>query len=196
MLYTKVKALNPLPIHHSPRTYSRKNCEKECESRIVLKYCNCIMYYMPRIAPDLNICGPVDWKCFEDVKESIDLGKNENFTCTCMPACYGITYDTELTMSKLLDTSYAIREPMLRLISAEERRANIAVLQIFYKENLFRSQNKDELIGFTEFLCKFIYLFGEVTADGYFRFLFFFACYFQPTPADCWVCSWASVCCR
>lgn len=136
------------------RTYSRKNCEKECESRIVSEYCNCIMYYMPRIAPDLNICGPIDWECFEDVKENIDLGMNHSFTCSCMPACYGITYDTELTMSKLLDNSYSIREPILRRMTPEYRRNNIAVLQIFYKENLFRSQNKDELIGFTEFLCK------------------------------------------
>lgn len=33
-------------------------------------------------------------------------------------------------------------------------RNNFAVMHIFYEENFFRSNSKEELIGFTEFLCK------------------------------------------
>lgn len=34
-------------------------------------------------------------------------------------------------------------------------RRDIAIVQIFYEENSFRSSVKDELIGFTEFLCNY-----------------------------------------
>lgn len=112
------------------------------------------MYHMPRIEPDINICGPVDWQCYDDVKDAMDLGVSKNFTCTCIPACFGINYDTETSVSRLLDNSHGIREKMLREMPSEYRQKNIAVLQIYYKENFFRSQNKEELIGFTEFLCE------------------------------------------
>lgn len=136
----------------------------ECESRIILNTCNCIMYYMPRIAPDLNICGPIDWSCYERVKEAMELNLNDSFACSCMPACYAMGYDTEISISKLLSKSYGIRERILRKMESGYREKNIAVLQIYYKESLFRSQNKEELIGFTEFLCNsmFAHLFHSV----------------------------------
>lgn len=109
---------------------------------------------MPRIAPDLKICGPIDWSCYEDVKDAMDLRLNDSFTCSCMPSCYAVSYDTEISISKLLERSYGIREKMLRSMTTDYVKENIAVVQIYYKESLFRSQNKEELIGFTEFLCK------------------------------------------
>lgn len=33
-------------------------------------------------------------------------------------------------------------------------RSSIAVVHIYYEESFFRSYTKEELIGFTEFLCK------------------------------------------
>lgn len=35
-------------------------------------------------------------------------------------------------------------------------RRDIAIIQVFYEDSFFRSFVKDELIGFTEFLCNFI----------------------------------------
>lgn len=138
----------------SSRTYSRKNCEQECESRIILEQCGCIMYFMPRIKSDVNICGPKDWKCYEINKNFIDLSLNSSFMCSCMPGCFGINYDTEISMARMLENGEGIREKLLREMPTEYRRRNMAILQVYYKETNFRSQNKGELIGFTEFLCK------------------------------------------
>lgn len=148
------------------------------------------MYFMPRIRPDLNICGPVDWHCYDTVKDAIDLGYNDSFTCSCMPACFGINYDTEMSMARMLENNQAIREKMLRGMTAADRRNNIAVLQVFYKEANFRSQNKEELIGFTEFLCECDHNFCHLSSRLTTHPLEF--CSFQPTPVVFWAFSWAS----
>lgn len=73
--------------------------------------------------------------------------RNESYVCDCLPGCYEIAYDTEVSMAPLLDTA-----PILR----KKRYApeNVSALNIFYKLNSFRSEIKGELIGFTDFLCK------------------------------------------
>lgn len=40
----------------------------------------------------------------------------------------------------------------------------MAVVQIYYEESYFRSNTKEELIGFTEFLCMYLYAFFNQTA--------------------------------
>ena len=59
--------------------------------------------------------------------------------CDCLPGCFDINYDTEVSMAPLL--------PRTKV-------QNISIVHFFYKKYHFRSQRKDELIGFTEFLCK------------------------------------------
>lgn len=34
---------------------------------------------------------------------------------------------------------------------------NTGVLHVYYQNTFYRSQNKEELIGFTEFLCKYFF---------------------------------------
>ena len=50
------------------RTYSKKNCEMECESRLTESVCGCVLYYMPRTTDDTTICSRKDAECYEKIK--------------------------------------------------------------------------------------------------------------------------------
>lgn len=61
---------------------------------------------------------------------------------------FQVNYATEISLSPLLSRSPWLQEKGMRS-------SNTAIVHIYYKENSFRSQRKDQLIGFTEFLCTF-----------------------------------------
>lgn len=124
-----------------------QNCEQECESKIFVNNCNCILYYMPRFDEQTIICGRSDNDCVNRVTELLKLKTNASFQCECLPGCFAINYDTEMSFSKLIAGS-----PLLQQHHLHER--NAAIAHFYYRGNSFRSQRKDELIGFTEFLCK------------------------------------------
>lgn len=60
------------------------------------------------------------------------------------------------------------------------------MVHIYYEESFFRSHTKEELIGFTEFLCKY----NENGDNTLFTDKIFFL---QLARAVCWGCLWALV---
>lgn len=125
-----------------------QNCQIECEAKLYLNRCNCTLYYMPRFNDDLPICGRKDSACVNSVARSLQAKTNASFHCECLPGCFAVNYATEISISKLL-----MKSPWLD--KNEMIPSNTAVVHIYYKENSFRSQRKEELVGFTEFLCTF-----------------------------------------
>lgn len=121
----------------------------ECMAKIYLEHCECIQYYLPRFSDNITICGRKNADCVDKVTEQMQMHRNESFVCNCLPGCFEITYDAEISMAPLLPNA-----PIL--LKKELSQPNVSYVHIFYKNNFYRSQKKDELIGFTEFLCKFI----------------------------------------
>lgn len=102
---------------------------------------------MPRVSDEISICGRLNVACTSKVTKQIELQTNESFLCECLPGCFGISYDTEVSMAPLLQRSPILKERGLMT-------KNVAILHIFFKENSFRSQRKENFVGFTDFLCK------------------------------------------
>lgn len=123
-----------------------QNCQNECESKIYLDNCNCTLYYLPRIYEDVTICGRSDSGCVDNLRKQISTIKNHRYDCDCLPGCFAISFDAEVSMAPLIP-----RYPLKKININTD---NAAVIHVFYRENFFRSQRKEELIGFTEFLCK------------------------------------------
>lgn len=144
------------------RTYSKKNCEMECEALLMAKHCECVMYYMPKVNEDIKICSRRDVSCFERVKNAIELANNRNYSCSyCLPACFEYSFGRELTTAALGNHElFRIRDKHLSNMPFAYAKENIAVLHIFFLETSFRSYIKGEMIGFTEFLCRSLKLFG------------------------------------
>lgn len=102
---------------------------------------------MPRFYDDISICGRSNDACVEDVTNQLNAQSNSSFACDCLPGCFEVNYDAEVSMAPLLPgapilTKRGLLEP------------NVSIAHIFYKSNFYRSQKKDELIGFTELLCE------------------------------------------
>ncbi|XP_055644078.1 pickpocket protein 28 [Toxorhynchites rutilus septentrionalis] len=133
------------------RTYSRNNCEMECEARLIQENCGCVLYYMPKLREDTKICSKADAGCYEEIKSSIALTANTSLMCSCLPGCFEISYSMYLTTAELCIGKFKIREKLLTQNDSYAR-ANIALVYIFFSDTYFRSFTKGELVGFTDFL--------------------------------------------
>lgn len=112
-----------------------------------MTFCKCILYFLPRFDEDITICGRADDICVTHVTDQIEAQTNRSYVCDCLPGCFEIKYDLKISMSPLLPSTGILQN---RRLSEE----NVSVLHIFYNRKTYRSEKKEELIGFTEFLCK------------------------------------------
>lgn len=126
-----------------------QNCQSECETKIYHKHCQCILYYMPRPHHNMTICGHADAECVDRVKMEIQTATNDSFKCNCPYGCHAIKYEMGLSATPIFDQAPILRK---RNLSTE----NTAILHVYYQSSYYPSQNKEELIGFTEFLCEFL----------------------------------------
>ncbi|XP_058451931.1 pickpocket protein 28 [Malaya genurostris] len=133
------------------RTYSRNNCEMECEARLVQENCGCVLYYMPKLQEDTKICNKADAPCYEEIKSFLAFRSNTSRLCNCLPGCFEISYTTVISTAELCIGNFKVREKLLSHNNSYARK-NIALVYIFFSETYFRSLIKGELVGFTDFL--------------------------------------------
>lgn len=171
------------------RTYSKKNCEMECEANLITTECGCVLYYMPKVTEDVRICNQKDLSCYEKIRFAIESQNNKTWSCAnCLPGCYEFSFGRELTTSVLGNKNeYLLRDEAVSDLPYEYLKENVAVLHIFFIDTSFRSYTKGILIGFTEFLCESLSA-GEVQLIRFVQF--------QRARAACSACSWASAFCR
>lgn len=85
---------------------------------------------------------------------------DQTLSCNhCLPACWEINYNREISTSVLGNGSFQMVEELNE--SASYIRDNLAIVHIFFNENAFSGFTKNELIGFTEFLSSTGGLLGE-----------------------------------
>lgn len=99
---------------------------------------------MPRLHHNTTICGQTDAECVEEVGERIRTDEMDDI---CQNGCHAINYDMSLSSTPIFDQS-PILQKMDRLAK------NTAVLHVYYQSSFYRSQNKEQFTGLTEFLCK------------------------------------------
>lgn len=103
------------------------------------------MYFQPREFRNISICGAADVDCIKTVEHKIRADLNTS----CLSGCFEIHYDSSVSMAKIFDEI-----PFLRRNNLKSK--NIAILHAYYGKSTFRSQRKEELVGFTDFLCKLL----------------------------------------
>lgn len=91
----------------------------ECESRILIEQCGCVLYYMPRISDSTTICNRDNWQCYESIKLAIELATNDTFHCNCLPGCFEISYDAEISTARLGTEGFAVREHIITAANKE-----------------------------------------------------------------------------
>lgn len=93
------------------RTYSRKNCEMECESRIIEENCGCVQFYMPRLNENTKICNQKDYECYNRINTATDM--SDDIACKCSPGCFEINYKASVYISELGNGSFLMRDKEL-----------------------------------------------------------------------------------
>lgn len=95
-------------------TYSRKNCEMECESQYLIEHCGCVLYYMPRLDDSTNVCNRDDWQCSETIKLAVELASNDSFRCNCLPGCFELNYAADVSTARLGVEGYDIKQQFVQ----------------------------------------------------------------------------------
>ncbi|KAG4074411.1 hypothetical protein HA402_000390 [Bradysia odoriphaga] len=134
------------------RTYSRKNCELECQSNLIFEACGCVLYYMPRTSNETSICNRDDYDCYSTTLRAIEFRRNETFTCHCLPACFELSYGSEISNAHLGTEQFHTKNNFIKAFGKGFVERNLAVMHIYYEYKFLRSSTKEEFIGFTEFL--------------------------------------------
>ncbi|XP_050521251.1 pickpocket protein 28-like [Daktulosphaira vitifoliae] len=145
------------------RTYTQRNCMMECEANFTLKFCQCVMYYMPK-DNFTRICGKKDEPCSDRAKLAMELRFSSEImnmnsflngtdlsSCTCLPGCHWTGYN-KVQSSTPLSSNYKIKETYLSGRNITYFKKNMAVVHYFFEETQFTGYTKGELFGFTEFL--------------------------------------------
>lgn len=101
------------------RTYSRKNCEMECESRLLESVCGCVLYYMPRVNEETTICNRDDWTCYDTIKLAIELNTNDTYKCSCLPSCFELSYTSSMSNSRLGVGDFTLRQEFIGQMKPE-----------------------------------------------------------------------------
>nr|CAD29634.1 putative Na+ channel [Anopheles gambiae] len=128
--------------------YSRNNCELECEAKLILENCGCVLYYLPKLYEDTKICSRANARCYEQIRSSIAFTANTSISCSCLPGCFEISYVPDLTTAELQVGRFGIRETLLDNVKDEVyAKENLALVYIFVKDTYYRSFTKGELFG-------------------------------------------------
>nr|CAD28127.1 putative sodium channel [Anopheles gambiae] len=149
--------------------YSRNNCELECEAKLILENCGCVLYYLPKLYEDTKICSRANARCYEQIRSSIAFTANTSISCSCLPGCFEISYVPDLTTAELQVGRFGIRETLLDNVKDEVyAKENLALVYIFVKDTYYRSFTKGELFGSKPSTTTAIQFLGRPTyADRY-----------------------------
>lgn len=131
--------------------YTQRNCEMECLAALMIKYCGCISHFMPKIYGNSDICSIYDVSCIDKVRRRYVA----NDGCSeCLPSCFDLTFNPDFFSTPLSHAGFSIANLIVKNISSDYVAKNIAIVNMYFKENAYRSNKRTEYIGFTDFLCK------------------------------------------
>lgn len=99
---------------------------------------------MPRFHHNITVCGHSDAKCVDTVREEIQADENDEI---CQNGCHAINYEMALSSTPILEQA-----PILKKMGIVGK--NAGILHVYYQNSYYRSQNKEQFTGLTEFLCK------------------------------------------
>lgn len=132
--------------------YTQRNCEAECNAALLAENCGCIAYYMPRVNGVSSFCSIYDMSCVERVRSA---NVDRDVCDHCLPSCFDLSFTPDFFSTPLSHAGFGITSDVVKNISSEYAERNIAIINIYYKEKLYRSSKRAEFISFTDFLCKF-----------------------------------------
>lgn len=101
---------------------------------------------MPRLYKNIDICGSSQLDCVKMVNNEIHWKRNSSFQCNhCLSGCFALNYDPAFSTARIFEKDAF-------LLNHNLEPENVAILHIYYAASSFRSQKKEEFVGFADFL--------------------------------------------
>lgn len=133
--------------------YTRRNCEMECDAQLMLQLCNCIPYNMPKIYDNATICFLNDMECLVEAEKLMFDPRSQKCKESCLSGCHELSFYPDTFVTPLAANDYNFPSSFFRNVSREWMHDNLALVEFFFQENIFRGNIKVPYTGFTEFLC-------------------------------------------
>lgn len=125
------------------KAYTQTNCHLEALVLETIKICGCALIWMPQFN-DTKVCKyDKEFYCAYRVEDSIH---NANLTAKCLPACNSITYDAEISMSR-------IDQNLLDQITEDKANLKVGRIAISFKNEQYFSLRRSELYGRNDFIA-------------------------------------------
>ncbi|XP_037951289.1 pickpocket protein 28-like [Teleopsis dalmanni] len=134
--------------------YTQRNCNIECLTNIILKNCGCVEYFSPRFYGNETICGIREEQCVRRVRVLATTAEDGRFDCDdiCLRSCFDLTYMPDFFSAIMYEPRIYATNPKMQNLSADEVLENIAMVNLYFAENVYRSTKQSEFIGTTDFL--------------------------------------------
>lgn len=129
--------------------YTQSNCQLDVFVLETIKLCKCSLFWMPRFN-DTKICRLLSKVlCTYKVEQKVH---DANLTAKCLPACNSITYNAEISMSKL--DNRAILKILNRFYNAGQTDSvDMALIGISFKNQQYFFMRRSELYGRYNFIA-------------------------------------------
>ncbi|XP_001355027.2 pickpocket protein 28 [Drosophila pseudoobscura] len=166
--------------------YTQRNCAAERLSGLLLRHCGCVSFYMPRLHRNDTICSVGKRECVQRIRFRTSEAMEECLD-DCLPSCFDLTFNTIAYSTKLSHDGLAVTNPNLRVnFSDAYVERNVAVVNMYFKDQSFRASKQTEFIGFSDFLSNVGGLMGLFLG---FSFLSIAECLYFALIRPCRTCS-------
>lgn len=123
------------------KKYTQRNCHLDILAIETNKICKCSLFWMPRLNSTKVCSFYKQFKCIEHVENSLH---NANLTSKCLPVCDSITYDAEISISKV---------EVKALSKIVPKGYKIIKMSVLFKDQQYFGSLRSELYGTMDFLA-------------------------------------------
>lgn len=121
--------------------YTQRNCLLDVLAVKMADTCKCVQFWMPR-ANDTKICySQANFQCIQFVQNEI---YNASMTNKCLPVCDSVTYDAEISVSKMKV------EALRRFVKGGNR---IIRVTVSFKDQQYFASHRSELYDTMDFIA-------------------------------------------
>uniref|UniRef100_A0A1I8NPJ0 Pickpocket protein 28-like n=1 Tax=Stomoxys calcitrans TaxID=35570 RepID=A0A1I8NPJ0_STOCA len=134
--------------------YTRRNCELECDTQLILRLCNCIPFNMPMIVENSSVCFLQHMSCLDMANHLLDDEQTKACKRECLTGCHDLLYYPDFFKASFIKRRYQVQDPFFANFSEEMMQHDLAQVSIYYKYNFVRGHIKAPYTGLTEFLSQ------------------------------------------
>ncbi|XP_062136872.1 pickpocket protein 28 [Drosophila sulfurigaster albostrigata] len=134
------------------RYYTRRNCEAECDAQYFYRRCDCIPYHLPLVYRNASVCHVRHFDCL--IQAELQIVDEQSAACKelCLASCHDVSYFPDPFSIPFHQKGIRVTNEYLKHFSTEYIRKNLAVVNFYHNDNLFRSNMKSSYTGITEYM--------------------------------------------